>query len=53
LKNRPTQKNELFSKSKTFLNNFLEHFTATLALFEKMLPEYYSGAVEVSQTPGI
>lgn len=37
---------------KRFINLCLEHFTTTLALFEKMLPEYYEGAVEASQTPG-
>jgi len=29
----------------------LEHFSTTLALFEKMLPEYFAGAAEVSERP--
>merc|ERR1712227_591714 len=29
----------------------LEYFPATLALFEKMLPQFYNGAVELSQRP--
>lgn len=31
----------------------LEHFTTSLQLFEKMLPEYFSGALEALQTPDI
>lgn len=46
-----TERAKRIIAQKFYVVGVLEHFQATLALFEKMLPEYYAGAPEVSQMP--
>ena len=49
---RATERAKSIIQNQFYVIGILEEFSTTLKLFEKLLPDYFSGALELSRTPG-